>query len=85
MSRIIYEAVNHTLKEIFISSTVYPIASVQAAHQTIRPIAISHWRLHEHQVEYREIESNLADQDVKSFIEGYIRSMKRPGWEILFG
>jgi len=83
MPRIVYEATNDTLKECFIGSSAFPLEGVQAAHQTIRPAPISHWRFTGEKISYREIERGLADSDLRPFIEGYARSVEKAGWKTI--
>jgi hypothetical protein len=78
MSRV-YEAINETLKELFVGLTDLPMEQVEARHKNALPAAIAHWNLGAERIIYREIEPDL--RDAKAFVEGYALSMQKNGWK----
>lgn len=74
----VYEAINETLKELFVGLTELPMNQLEARHKGGLPTAIAHWKLGVEQIVYREVEPDLADP--KAFVEGYAHNMAKNGW-----
>lgn len=75
----VYEAINETLKELFVGMTELTLDQVQARHQNGLPASIAHWKLGAQRIRYREVEPDLPD--AKAFIDGYARTMQKSGWK----
>jgi hypothetical protein len=76
---IVYEAVNHDLKEIYVGSTDQLLH--QAAEQLERcfPAEIAHWR-RDHHIEYRAVDWSLPARYAESFIGAYAKLCCPIGW-----
>ena len=75
----VYEAINETLKEMFVGLTDLPMNQVEARHKSGLPGVIAHWKLGAERIIYREVEADLADP--KAFVEGYAKNMQKNGWK----
>lgn len=75
----VYEALNETLKELFVGLTELPLNELEARHKSGLPAVIAHWKLGAERIIYREIEPDLSD--AKAFVEGYARNMAKNGWK----
>jgi hypothetical protein len=75
----VYEAINETLKELFVGLTDLPMDQLEARHKNGLPTTIGHWKLGTERIIYREVEPDL--NDAKAFVEGYALSMKKNGWK----
>jgi len=75
----VYEAINETLKELFVGLTDLPMEQVEAQHKNGLPAAIAHWNLGAERIIYREVEPDL--RDAKAFVEGYALNMQKQGWK----
>lgn len=74
----VYEAINETLKELFVGLTKLPMNQLEARHKSGLPAAIAHWNPGVHRIIYREVEPDLADP--KAFVAGYAKNMEKNGW-----
>ena len=83
MPLIVYEAINDTLREIFVGTSSIPLDQLQLWHRADAPKILSHWKLGEHKTDYREIASAMPDADAMTFIKSYTRSIGKPDWKIL--
>lgn len=75
----VYEAINETLKELFVGLTDLPMAQLEARHKNTLPTAIAHWKLGAEQITYREVEPDLPD--AKAFVESYALNMQKNAWK----
>ena len=75
----VYEAINETLKELFVGLTELPLDQLQARHKSAFPAAIAHWKLDTERIIYREVETDLPD--AKAFVESYALNMQKNDWK----
>lgn len=83
MRRIVYEAINETLKEIFVGWTAFPIDALRSTHHALPPRLIAHWRFQDQKIDYREVERDITEEDLKTFIQSYAASIRQDGWKII--
>lgn len=86
MSRTVYEAINESLKEVFIGSagaTDFSLDHLKSSHQAVPPQVIAHWKYDAEKINYSVIEQGLDEIDVPGFLDGYMRSTLQPGWTLI--
>ena len=77
----VYEAVNETTRELFVSATELPMHVLINLHATLPPDPIRHWKP-KHSVHYRSLEFDLPRDDAEKFIAGYSAALGRADWKI---
>jgi hypothetical protein len=78
----VYEAINETLKELFVGLTDLPMDQLEARHKNGLPATIAHWKLGTEQIIYRDVGTTIPDlRDAKSMVESFSQNMRRPGWK----
>lgn len=77
----VYEAVNETLKEVYLESSQLPISQIARFLRSDPPPELSHWRP-EHRVHYRPV-ATLPRRDAEAFIARYADSGAFFGWRVL--
>ncbi len=84
--RVVFEAVNDTLKEFFVGISPVPLTADEIAdqHRQSPPAAIAHWKP-EHQVWYRCVDAGLSAADSEAFVSSYTRRLTQPGWKAVAG
>jgi hypothetical protein len=78
----VYEAINETLKELFVGLTDLPIDQLEARHKNGLPPVIAHWKLGTERISYRDVGTTIPDPSIaKSLVESFSRNMQRTGWK----
>lgn len=82
----IYEAINATLKEVFVGMTSEGMHKVLTRHRTKGPPEIAHWQP-EHEISHRSVQPNMAPSHAADFVAEHAKALalERPGWTILTG
>jgi len=81
---VIYEAVNQTLKEIYVGMSDKPTTPNDLArqHALSLPLPINHWEP-DHNISYRLVETGLPLQDARDFIHAYAVEISNVGWRVV--
>lgn len=80
----VYEAINETLKEIFVGMTYEGMHKVLTRHRSKGPPEICHWKA-DHAVNYLSIQPNMAASHAADFAAAHALSVQRPGWKVIVG
>ena len=80
----VFEAVNDTIKEIFLGTTDAGMEEVVDQHQASLPERIAHWKP-DHRVRYRGVEFMLTAGQARKRVVSYGRAVDRPGWTVVSG
>lgn len=81
---VIYEAVNKTLREIFVGAAEGAAVPEDLArlHEQSLPKAIGHWRPGQNIV-YRIVEIGLPRHDSGAFLHAYALEVASVGWRVI--
>lgn len=81
---IVFEAVNATLKEIYVGAALRPASLEEIArkHRALFPQPISHWH-NEDAITYRIVEETLPLADRRDFIHTYAVRIAKVGWRVV--
>jgi hypothetical protein len=80
----VYEAVNDTLREVYVGMSSAGMHHVMTRRGHARPPAIHHWQP-DHAVSYRSVEFSLAASYAVDFVAAHAKTLARPGWTVLSG
>lgn len=78
----VFEAVNETLREVFVGATEHPFDRGIDEFRSRPPRAVAHWRMGE-RLSFRCVEHEVPSHDAERFIDGYAQSDALRGWKIL--
>jgi hypothetical protein len=81
---VVYEAVNATLKEIYVGAVIHPapLEEIARKHRALPPQPINHWQPGD-AVTYRIVEAVLPLRDRREFIHTYAVEIAEVGWRII--
>lgn len=78
----VYEALNHSRKEIFIGVTARPLIELIAVPRSWFPDEIVHWGATEH-LAVRRVAEDLPPKDAWQFSSIYMGYIEREGWTVI--
>lgn len=80
----VFEAVNRTLKEIFVGLCSEPVTllEIERRMQEARPPAVGHWQSGQ-DISCRCVEADLTEPDGRAFLPLYARRISQDGWTVL--
>lgn len=78
----VFEAVNDSLKETYLGTTVNPVDVLAGGFTEMRPRVVSHWAPKD-RISMNIIESALSMSDAEAFIKHYAATLAAAGWKPL--
>lgn len=78
----VFEAVNETLREVFVGTTDHLFDRLIDEFRACPPRAVAHWSAGE-RLSFRCVEYAVPNQDAERFIDGYAQSDALKGWKVL--
>ncbi|MDD5627579.1 MAG: hypothetical protein PHU21_00825 [Elusimicrobia bacterium] len=78
-----FEAVNATLKEIFVGVFAAPadLDEIRERHRLLPPRSIRHWRP-DHEISYRVLAEDLSGEDALAFLKCYVPTVRDRVWAV---
>ena len=80
----VYEAINETLKEVYVGTTSLFIDQLGARFLTRLPPNVAHWRA-DHNILYHAVEYAIYRRDAAEFIDRYAKSASLETWRVFTG
>ncbi|HAH08380.1 MAG TPA: hypothetical protein DCM05_17950 [Elusimicrobia bacterium] len=81
---VVFEAVNATLKEIYVGAALRPTSLEEIArkHRALLPQPVNHWHPDD-AIAYRVVEEALPLRDRRDFIRSYAVQIAKDGWRVI--